>query len=155
MKAILIIVLLCLIGSGSAQNTGDDVLLIWPYGKYYDWNNFESKYLAVKISDSRLLIDTTYNLKSDHFTVYISEPASDYPALNRFLNKPLSEYNYIESMMDEKECDNLSPFYIQYKGGKRVELVHFKRMNECYSSHDGNLNGLYEELQVLRHKYLP
>jgi hypothetical protein len=137
------------------NNLDGDVFLTLPFGKYYNWTNYELKQLNFKIDGHKLLIDTTYELKSQEFKAHYIERLEDYPEIANFLNKSVTELSDLQNEMNKISCDNLHQFYFHYGNGTKLDQMKFKGTDACDPTHRGTLSSVYQEMKKLQDKYKP
>jgi hypothetical protein len=132
-----------------------DVFLTLPFGKYYTWTNYELKQMNFKIDGNKLLIDTTYELKSGEFNTHYIERREDYPEIAKFLSKSVTELSDLQNEMNKTNCDNLHQFYFQYKNGTKLEKMTFNGTDACDPTHRRTLSSVYQEMKKIQDKYKP
>lgn len=131
----------------------DEVLLIFPYGKYSHWVYYNMKYLTFKTEGRRLLIDTVSTPESPYFSGEQSENLIDYPEIERFLKEELADFQKVKEEQDSINCDPVHSIYIKYiTGGGNTTLIQL-RTTPCTESENHVLNGLDGELERLKTKY--
>ena len=107
--------------------------------------------MAFKLQDEGLAIDNDYDFETKTFTPRGFEKTTDYPATTEFLRRTLNEYRTLSKNIDTSRCDRLTPIYIEYKNGRRTDLISFITATEC--TQGDTLTGIENELWTLRQKY--
>jgi hypothetical protein len=133
------------------QKPVEERTLVFPTGKYTNWTNFELIHMAFKLQDERLAIDNNYDLDTKRFTPRGFEKTTEYPATTEFLRKTLDEYRTLSENIDTSRCDKLTPIYVEYKHGRKIDLISFITVAECIQC--DSLSGIENELWALRQKY--
>src|SRR5579871_3962257 len=119
----LLFIIALMLGSCHPPDAQKKVVLTLPFGKYYNWTNFESKQIHFAIRENELLIDTTYNLKPDGFKVCHSEKLENYPQITKFLATSMVELQGFQKTKEEMKCNNVSTFYLQHEDGTTVSQI--------------------------------
>ena len=137
------------------KKADDGVILTLPFGKYYNWTNWEMKQMNFRIREHELLIDTTYKLRPRDFRPHHTERLEDYPEIAKFLRIPVKELNDLHNAMNQIRCDSLHQFWIQYDDGTQLNLIKFWGSDNCDPTQHLALSSLYREMKMLQQKYKP
>jgi DNA-directed RNA polymerase specialized sigma subunit len=137
------------------KETNDSVVLTLPFGKYYNWVNWEMKQINFRVRDNELLIDTTYDLNVHDFKTHHFERLEDYPEIANFLKKPVTELHDLQNAMNKISCENRHQFWIRYDDGTKLTLIKFRGTNDCDPTQRGTLASVYQEMEKLKDKYKP
>jgi hypothetical protein len=135
------------------KEKNESTVLTLPFGKYYNWTNWEMKEMNFRIQDNEILIDTTYNLNPQDFKTHHLERLEDYSEIAKFLKKPKTELHELQSAMSKISCDNRHQFWIKFTDGAKLDLIKFNGTIDCDTTQDGTLSLVYQEMEKLKDKY--
>lgn len=144
-----------LLGCIRDKEANDNVILTLPFGKYYNWTNWEMKQINFRVQGNELQIDTTYNLKPNDFRTHHVEKLQNYPEIDKFLKESVTALQDLQNEMNKISCDSRHEFWIQYDDGTKPNLIKFRGTDDCDSTHFRNFNLVYQELKKIQDKYKP
>lgn len=129
----------------------DSRVLIFSYGTYRNWTNFELRQMNFKVDGDDILIDTTYNLVLSDFRPHLKERAADFPMIVNWLKKPTNELQRIQDQLNKLQCERLHTFKIQVENS--VDVFEYEWASDCNRMDVGQLNSVLEELNLVKRKY--